>query len=70
MYWDTHSKTGQRRTVHDAFPDAEWDEYDHETKVETKNNTRGVMEQVMAINNGFAERPEKVFFEKVVIVKR
>lgn len=59
VYWDVDSRTGNSRSVHEAFPDVDW-----------KEDERGVMEQVLAIAEGYAERPRKVFYEKTVVVRR
>lgn len=58
QYWDT-TKGGDFWSVHDAFPDINWDD-----------DQRGLMEQCMAIILGLAERPAKRFFQKKVIEDR
>lgn len=69
-YWDTDSKTGESRSVHDAFPDVKWDRWDEKKKCVIRGEERGLMEQVMAINKKLTDRPKKVFFEKTVIERR
>ena len=59
MYFDVDSRTQKSRSVREAFPDIDW-----------KNDDRGAMEQILAIDEGYVERPAKVFFEKVVIYRR
>ena len=57
MYWD-NSRDGESRSVHEAFPDVDWEK-----------DQRGLMEQVIAINEKLTDRPKKVFWEKKTVVR-